>query len=132
MERSRPFGITVLAILAGLAGVVSAYHTLQYLHVLPFWLGPISFYGFDLWGAILWGVLTVIYAWVVSMLWTMNPAGWLYVVIISIFNLVLAGISILGASTFQALLPAILINAVVLIYCLLPSTRSAFGPAVAS
>jgi hypothetical protein len=64
------------------------------------------------------------------MLWTMNPAGWLYVVIISICNLVMALISVIGGSTVQALLPAILVNALVLIYCLLPSTRQAFGPAV--
>jgi hypothetical protein len=132
MVRARPFGVTVLAILAGIAGVVAAYHTLQYLHILPFWLGSVAFYGFDLGGALLWLILTVIYAWVVSMLWTMNPAGWLYVVIISIVNLVMALISILGSSSVQALLPAIIINAIVLIYCLLPGTRQAFGPAVAA
>jgi hypothetical protein len=125
--QSRPFGVTVLAILGGIAGVIAAYHTLQYLHILPFWLGPMAFYGFDLWGALLWGITTVIYAWLVSMLWTMNPSGWLFLVILSIWNLVLAALSILGASTFQALLPAILVNAAVLIYCLLPGTKRAFG-----
>ncbi len=132
MVRARPFGVTLLAILAGIAGVVAAYHTLQYLHILPFFLGSVGFYGFDLGGALLWLILTVIYAWVVSMLWTMNPAGWFYVVIISIANLVMALISILGSSSVQALLPAIVINAIVLIYCLLPGTRQAFGPAVAA
>jgi hypothetical protein len=130
MARSRPFGVTVLAILAGIAGVVAAYHTLQYLHILPFSLGSVAFYGFDLWGALLWAILTVVYAWVVSMLWTMNPAGWLYVVLISIINLVMAVISIIGASSVQAMLPAILINGIVLLYCLLPGTRQAFGTAV--
>ena len=33
MTRSRPFGITILAIISGLAGVIAAYHTLQYLHI---------------------------------------------------------------------------------------------------
>jgi hypothetical protein len=132
MERSRPFGVTILAVLAGVAGVIAAYHTLQYLHVLPFWLGPVGFYGFDLWGALMWAILTVVYAWLVSMLWTVNPAGWLYMVVISIFNLILDGVSILGGSTFEAMLPAILVNAIVLLYCLLPGTRRAFGQPMAA
>jgi hypothetical protein len=131
MKRSRPIGVTILAILAGIAGLVAAYHTFQYLHILPFWMGPVAFYGFDLLGALLWAITTVVYAWVVSMLWTMNPSGWMFVVIISIINIVLAGIDVLGASSLQAELPALLINAIVLIYCLLPSTKRAFGAPIA-
>jgi hypothetical protein len=132
MNRPRPFGVTLLAILAGIAGLVAAYHTFQYLHILPFSLGPVAFYGFDLLGALLWGITTIIYAWVVSMLWTMNPSGWMFCVIVSILNLVFAGLDVLGASSLQSQLPAIIVNAVVLIYCLLPSTKRAFGGAVAA
>jgi hypothetical protein len=132
MQRSRPFGVTILAILAAIGGLIAAYHTFQYLHILPFWLGPIGFYGFDFWGALLWGLTTVIYAWVVSMLWTVNPSGWLFVVVISIWNLILAVLDIFGASSVEALLPAIVINLLVLGYCLLPSTRRAFGTPIAA
>jgi hypothetical protein len=119
-----------LAILAGIAGIIAAYHTLQYMHIIPFVLGPVQFWGFDLWGALLWGLTTVIYAWVVSMLWYVNPQGWLFVVIISIWNLILAVIDILGQSSVSAMMPALVINGIVLIYCLLPSTKRAFGPAL--
>jgi hypothetical protein len=132
MKRSRPFVVSVLAIVAGIAGVLAAYHTLQYLHILPFWLGPVAFYGFDLWGALLWGIMTVVYAWVVAMLWTVHPAGWLYLVLISVCNLVLAVISIIGNSTAQAMAPAIIINGLILIYCLLPGTKRAFGEPLAA
>jgi hypothetical protein len=60
------------------------------------------------------------------MLWTMNPQGWFFATFLSGLNLVLAFISLLGASSLQALLPAIIINAAVLIYCLVPSTKEAF------
>ena len=126
-NRPRPFGVTLLAILAGVAGLAAAYHTMQYLHILPMSLGPLSFYGFDLLGALIWAALTVMYAWVVSMLWTVNPVGWLWVVLVSGANLVLGGLAVLGSSSFSAEAPALLINAVVLLYCLVPSTRSAFG-----
>ncbi|MBV9329195.1 MAG: hypothetical protein JO352_36290 [Chloroflexi bacterium] len=132
MTRSRPFGVTLLAILAAIAGLIAAYHTFQYLHILPFFMGPVAFYGFDLLGALLWAITTIVYAWVVSMLWTMNPSGWMFVVIISIVNLVLAVLDIIGASSLQAELPALIINAVVLLYCLLPSTKRAFGAPIAA
>ena len=131
MTRSRPFGISVLAVLAGLAGVIAAYHTLQYLHILPFSLGNMSFWGFDLWGAFLWGITTVVYAWVVAMLWNVQPAGWLYLVLISAWNLLMVVLSVLGGTALSALTPALVINAAVLIYCLLPGTKRAFGPPVA-
>jgi hypothetical protein len=111
----RPFGITILAILAGLATVVSAIHTLQYLHLFPFFLGPVTFFGFDLWGALLWGVMTAIYAWVMSMLWNVDPQGWLFLVILGVLNIGLAVLSAVGGSTLANEMPAILVNGIVLI-----------------
>jgi hypothetical protein len=131
MARRRPFGITILAIVAAIAGVLAAWHTLQYLHIMPFSLGPVSFWGFDLWGAILWGISTVLWAWVVAMLWTVNPSGWLFLVLISSWNLLMVVLSVLGQSSISAYTPTFIVNGLVLIYCLLPSTRRAFGPPVA-
>jgi hypothetical protein len=129
MTRSRPVGVTILAILAGIAALFAIYHTLQYLHILPFWLGPMAFFGFDLIGALLWAVSAAIYIWLTRSLWNVDPQAWMFLVIIAAFNLILALLSILGASTFQAMLPSILVNGAVLLYCLLPGTRQAFGTA---
>jgi len=129
MIRKRPFGVTLLAVLAGVAAVIAIIHTLQFLHLFPFFLGPIRFFGFDLFGAILWGVLALVYIWVARKLWNLEQEGWLFVAIISGINLVLAFFSILGETTFQAMLPAILVNGLILIYTLLPGTKSAFGAA---
>jgi hypothetical protein len=127
MTPHRPIGITILAILAGIATVIAAIHTLQFLHLFPFFLGQMAFFGFDLWGALMWGLLTFVYAWVVYMLWTVNPQGWLFLVALSVLNLVLDGLSIIGQSTFSAMWPSILFNAIILIYCLTPGIRRAFG-----
>jgi hypothetical protein len=129
MSKSRPFGVTILAILAGIAAFIAIIHTLQMLHLFPISgpLGVFSFFTFDLLGALLWGLMAAIYIWLVRMLWNLDPQGWLFLVIIAIFNLILALVSILGNSSFQAMLPSILINGVILIYCLLPGTKEAFG-----
>jgi len=129
MSKSRPFGVTILAILAGIAAFLAVIHTLQMLHLFPIRgsLGVFSFFTLDLLGALLWGLMAAIYIWLVRMLWNLDPQGWLFLVIIAIFNLILAFVSILGRSSFQAMLPSILINGVILIYCLLPGTKEAFG-----
>lgn len=129
MSKSRPFGVTILAILAGIAAFFAIIHTLQMLHLFPISgpLGVFSFFTFDLLGALLWGLMAAIYIWLVRMLWNLDPQGWLFLVIIAIFNLILALVSILGRSSFQAMLPSILINGVILIYCLLPGTKEASG-----
>jgi hypothetical protein len=129
MTRSRPVGVTILAILAAVAALIAVYHTLQYLHILPFFLGPLAFFGFDLLGALMWGVMAAIYIWLTRNLWNVDPQAWMFLVIITVFNLILALLSIVGASTWQALLPSLLVNGAVLLYCLVPSTRQAFGTA---
>ena len=72
-------------------------------------------------------MMAAIYIWVARMLWNLDPQGWLFVAVLSTLNLIIALISILGNSTWEAMLPAILINGLILIYCLLPGTKAAFG-----
>jgi hypothetical protein len=127
MTPHRPLGITIIAILAGLATIFAAIHTLQYLHLFPFFLGNMAFFGFDLWGALLWGLMTLIYAWVVVQLWNVNPQGWMFLVILSALNIILDILSIIGQTTFSAVAPSIIINAIILIYCLTPGVKRAFG-----
>ena len=127
MSKHRPIGVTILAILAGIAAFFAIIHTLQMLHLLPIFAGPVSFFTFDLLGAILWGILALIYIWVVRGLWNLDPQAWLFVVVISILTLILDIISIIGGSTWQELLPSIIISAIILIYCLTPGVKQAFG-----
>jgi hypothetical protein len=129
MTQSRPTGVTLLAVLAGIAAVVAAIHTLQFLHLLPFFLGPVAFFSFDILAAVLRGVLTVIYIWVARMLWELDQQGWLFVVIVAFINLVLDVLAVLGTSTWEAMLPGILVSGAILAYCLWPRTREAFGQA---
>src|SRR5579871_6565986 len=127
MTQHRPIGITILAILSAIAAIIGAIHTLQYLHLLPFFLGPMTFFSFDLWGALMWGVLTLIYIWVARMLWNVEAQGWMFLVILSALNLILALVSAIGGSTLAEEVPAIVISGAVLIYCMTPGVKRAFG-----
>jgi hypothetical protein len=61
------------------------------------------------------------------MLWRLQPGGWLFVVALSALNLIFAFLSMLGDSSLEAMLPAIVVNGLILIYGLLPGTKEAFG-----
>ena len=132
MAKSRPFGVTVLAILAIIGAIVAVYHTLQLLGIFPFTIsGPFGnesfeFYGVNWLGAIMWAIMVLIWIWVARMLWNLDPRGWVFVAALSALNLILAVLAIVGSSTWQSQAPAIVINGLILIYALLPGTKEAF------
>jgi hypothetical protein len=97
------------------------------LHLLPTFLGPIAFYQFSLIGAFFWGLLFCIWLAVFRMLWEVQPQGWMFVVLIAGLDLIFAIISALGGSSWEAMAPIIIISGLILIYCLLPGTKEAFG-----
>ena len=128
MQKHRPFGVTLLAILALVATVIAIWRVLQSLGIAPINIGTMSFFVPDAnWiNALMWGLLALIYVWVFRMLWQVNPQGWLFVTVISILNLTLAVVNIIGGSSFDAMLPSLAINGIILIYCLVPGTKAAF------
>ena len=128
MARKRPFGVTLLAILAIVAFVVAVWRALQALGIAPITIGTMQFFVPEAsWvNAIMWGLLALIYLWVFRMLWQVNAQGWLFMTVISILNLVVAAIDIIGGTSFDAMLPVIVVNGLILIYCLLPGTKAAF------
>ena len=127
MEKQRPFGITLLAILALLAAFMAFVYTLQMLHLLPVYMGAVNFWTFSLLGAIFWGFIVLIWLWVFRMLMMMDPQGWLFIVFIAALDLLFALLSVLGASSWEAMAPTIIISGIVLLYCLAPGTKASFG-----
>lgn len=126
MSKSRPFGITLLAIFALIAAIVAFVHTLQMLNPFPLFGGSFGFFGINIMGAILWGVMGLIYLWVFRMLWGLDQQGWLFISVLSALNLILAFVSIFGATTWTEMLPSLVINGLILIYSQLPGTKAAF------
>ena len=127
VEKTRPLGVTILAFLAILGAVNALIYTLQMLHILPVYIGPVAFFNFSLIGAFFWGLLFFIWLWVFRMLWEVNPQGWMFMMVLSLLNLVFGIINVIGASSWQAMAPIIIISALVFIYCMLPGTKAAFG-----
>jgi hypothetical protein len=126
VTQSRPVLVTVLSLLAGLLAVIAAIHTLQFLHILPFSFGPMTVFGFDLLGALLWGVTALCYLWAARSLWQMEESGWMFLTILSGWVVILDIVEILGQSSIQSVSPSLFISGAILIYCLWPGTRDKF------
>jgi hypothetical protein len=126
----RPFPVTLLAILAGVAAFFAAIHALQGLGILPYVIGPVKLHSFSLWNFLMWGLMAYIWVWLVQMLWHMEPQAWMFLAVISAFNLILDFFAMLGSSTsFSDVSLSFIVNAVILLYCMLPGTKRAFGVA---
>ena len=127
--KHRPIGVTILAIGAGIAAVLAAIHALQFLGIIPFFIGPHAVRTFNIWYALMYGLLVWVYVWLVQMLWRVDPQAWMFLVFVTVFELFLDVIAMFGSSTWQDVSVSFILNAVILLYCMLPGVRRAFGVA---
>jgi hypothetical protein len=124
--KKRPIGVTILAILAGVLAALSAYHALQALGIFGYAIGPYTVHAFSLWSALMWGLMVWVYAWLVKMLWEVDKQAWLFLAVITVFNLILDFTVMLGAGDWSDVSVSFLLNAIILIYAMLPGVKKAF------
>ena len=124
----RPLGATILAVLAGVALLLAIVHLLQALGIVPYFIGPIAFRDFSLWYVLLWGLMIWVWLWVVEALWTVRPEAWLFLLIVSGFNLLFDFITMAFSSTTTTDLTAsFILSGIIFGYALLPSTKRGFN-----
>ena len=83
---ARPTGITILAILAGIAGLFEIWRTLVFLGIAKFtFIGtPVQFENAQ-WGQAIWALLlAAIWFWVAMGLWNMRAYAWSFGIYISL------------------------------------------------
>jgi len=127
--KHRPIGVTILAVVAGFMAVWAILLTLRWLGLVP-WFGPgPAIRVFSIWYALLYGLLAWVYIWLTKMLWEVDPSAWLFLAVITVFNLVLNFITLIvnEFGNTDTLVVSIVINALVLIYIMLPGVKEAFG-----
>jgi len=125
---NRPLGVTILAALASVALVLSIVHLLQAIGILPYFIGPISIRDFNLWYVLLWGLMVWVWLWVVRALLVMDPSAWLFLLIVSGFNLMFDFFTMISTPTTNTdLTISFLLNLVIFGYTMVPSTKRSFG-----
>jgi hypothetical protein len=124
----RTAAITILAVLAVVAGILNVIDTLRYLGLLPVAEAfGMKFFATNWLGAILAAIVALIWFSVARQLWNLDPRGWMFIVLIACFNMIFLALAVIGSSTVQAVAPAFVISAAALILALLPGTKNAFG-----
>ena len=127
--KERPVVVTILAILAGIAAVIAAVHALQFLGIIPFFFSPsgivVRYVSF--WDSLMYGLLFWVYIWLTMALWRVEPGAWMFLVIVTMFYLILDTIMLIGVSTWADVGVSVIVNGIILLYCMLPGVRSAFG-----
>jgi drug/metabolite transporter (DMT)-like permease len=124
--KKRPFGVTVLAILAALAAVLAGVHALQAIGLFPYMIGPFTVHAFSFWSFLMWALMVWVWVWVFQMLWRVDKQAWLFLAVITVFNLILDFTVMLGAAEWSDVSLSFIVNALILIYVMLPGVKSAF------
>jgi hypothetical protein len=127
VPKKRPFGVTILAILAGILAVLAGIFALQSLGILPYAIGPVKVHAFNFWNFLMWAIMVWIYVWLVRMLWHVEPQAWLFLAVITVFNLILDFVAMIGSAAWTDVSVGFLLNVIILIYIMLPGTKRAFG-----
>jgi hypothetical protein len=127
VPKKRPFGVTILAILAGILAVLAGIFALQSLGILPYVIGPVKVHSFNFWNFLMWAIMVWIYVWLVRMLWHVEPQAWLFLAVITVFNLILDFVAMIGSAAWTDVSVGFLLNVIILIYIMLPGTKRAFG-----
>jgi hypothetical protein len=124
---TRPFGITVLAVLAFVALVLAIIHFLQALGILQYFVGPVSFRDFSLWYALMWALMIWVWWWVGRAILMQDPSAWLFLMLVSGFNLLFVFITVIFTPTATTdLSVTFLLNLAIFAYALMPSTKRQF------
>ena len=121
---NRTAAVYILAIIAVIAGIMAVIDTLRYLQ----WLfSPLNFIGTPLLGAILSGIVALIWFWAASKIWNVEAQGLTFMVFVSAFYLIFDVVSWIAGTPIELLLPSIVVSALAFIVGMLPSTRDEFG-----
>jgi hypothetical protein len=125
----RPIGVTILAALASVALLLSAVHLLQAIGLIPYFIGQIAIRDFNLWYVLMWGLMVWVWLWVVRALLAVDPSAWLFLLIVSGFNLIFNFLTLIStpAVLAQDVAASFVVNLVIFGYAMLPSTKNAFG-----
>jgi hypothetical protein len=124
--KKRPFGVTVLAVLAGVAAVLGVIHALQALGILPYLVGNFKVHAFNFWSFLMWALMVWVWVWVAQMLWKVDKEAWLFLAVITVFNLILDFTIILGSADWSDIKVNFILNALILIYIMLPGVKAQF------
>ena len=124
----RPIGVTILALLAGLAGLFEIWRALVFVGAVSFtFVGKAVTFTEPQWGAAFWAVIiALIWFWVAAGFWNVRAYAWSFGNFIAIFTVIFGFFAILGGSTMEAETVGWFLAIVIFFYLNYPGVRDEF------
>jgi hypothetical protein len=124
----RPFGVTLLAVVAGLAALAEVWRALVFVGAASFtFVGKEVSFPEPQWGQAFWAiVLAAIWVWVAMGFWNVRAYAWSFGNFIAMFTLIFGFISVLFGSTVEAETVPWLLAIIVLMYLNYAGVRDQF------
>jgi hypothetical protein len=125
----RPIGITILALLAGLAGLFEVWRALVFLGIAKFtFVGKEVSFSDPQWASALWALLiAAIWFWVAAGFWNVRAYAWSFGNFIAIFTIIFGFFALLGsAGTMESETVGWLLAIIIFFYLNYPGVRNAF------
>lgn len=125
----RPIGVTILALLSGIAGLFEIWRTLVFLGIAKFtFVGTEVSFPSAQWGQALWALLlAAIWFWVAMGLWNMRAYAWSFGIYISLFTMIFSFFAILGSNgTAESEFVAMFLAIIIFMYLNYPGVRDQF------
>lgn len=126
---TRPIGVTMLAIGAGLIGIYELYRTLIFMGIASFnfGIGKTLEFNEPQWGQVFWSlVLAAIWFWEAKGFWQLRAYAYSFGVFIAFFTLIWGFFSALGGSSLEAETIPWFLALVILLYLQYPGVQQHF------
>jgi hypothetical protein len=125
---SRPIGVTLLAIGAGVAGLLEIWRMLVFLGIAKFtFVGKEVSFPDPQWGQALFALLiAAIWFWVAAGFWNVRAYAYSFGVFISLFTMVFGFMALLFGSTVEAEAAPILLAIIIFFYLNYPGVQKQF------
>ena len=125
---SRPIGVTLLAIGAGIAGLLEVWRMLVFLGVVKFtFVGKEVSFPDPQWGQALWALLlAAIWFWVAAGFWNVRAYAYSFGIFISLFTMIFGFMALLFGSTVEAETLPILLAVIIFFYLNYPGVQRHF------
>jgi hypothetical protein len=124
----RPIGVTILAVLSGVAGLYEVWRTLVFLGIAKFtFVGNEVAFKDPQWGQAFFAILIAgIWFWVAMGFWNVRAYAWSFGTFIAMFTLIFGFFAVLGQSTLEAEFVPMFIAFVMFFYLNYPGVRDEF------
>jgi hypothetical protein len=125
---SRPIGVTLLAVGAGLIGIFDLWRAAVFMGWVNWtFVGNEVAFKSPQWGQVIWSlILAAIWFWVAAGFWNVRAYAWSFGIFISLFTLIFGFFALLGSATLEEEFVGMFLALLIFMYLNYPGVQQHF------